>query len=227
MIRILIVDDHLISGLGTKALLMSADDMEVVEIARSSEEALNLLLEHEVDVVLLDLYMPEVDGFETLTKLKQLFPKLKIVILTISEEKEKIIKAISLNADGYIFKDTSQDELFRAIRKVFRGSRSFNSRAFDLIFDDLREYINVSDNKEESSQYHLDFNTISKLVTPRELLILKMIGNRMSSKEISSQFGISIYTVNTYRKNLYSKLKVKNLSELVAAAKIVLEVNKN
>ncbi len=227
MIKILIVDDHLISGLGTKALLMSAEDMEVIEIARSAGEALNLVLDHEVDLVLLDLYMPEVDGFEALSKLKQLFPGLKIIILTISEEKEKIIKAISLNADGYIFKDTSQDELFKAIRKVYRGGRSFNGRAFDLIFDDLRECIKAVNKNEEGSWDHLDYNTISKLVTARELLILKMIGSHMSSKEISVQFGISIYTVNTYRKNIYSKLKIKSTKELISAAKIVLEESLN
>lgn len=215
----MIVDDHLISGLGTKALLMSYPDINIVEIARSADEAKNYLQSNEVDVVLLDLYMPQVDGFEVLKMLKLTYSRIKVIILTSSEEKENILKAIKLDADGYIFKDTSQEELSNGIRKVFSGKPAFNGRTFEMIFEDIKMSLKKRVVTHEIINNRLDEQRIKSLITQRELDVLLMLGNKKSTSEVAEELGISKYTVNTYRKNLNSKLNVHNVKELLVIAK--------
>lgn len=217
-ITVLLVDDHMISVLGTKALLKSSKEIVVVDVATNLNEVFEILNKTKVDIVLLDLYMPEHNGFEILKMIKMMDDEMKVVILTISEEKDKILKAIALNADGYVFKDTSGKDLSLVLKRVFEGKKGYDGRVFDYIYDDLQVMIN--NKKMESSVRDLD--DIKETLTPRELEIMKLMADRKSSQEISDEIGISKYTVSTHRRNLYTKLKISSLTEMTLLAQKLL-----
>lgn len=222
-VKVLIVDDHQMSALGTKAMLMPDDTIEVVATAKDGYEAIDILGNHKVDVVLLDILMPKIDGFETLTLMKEKFPEVKVIMLTISEEKETIAKVINLKADGFVFKDVMQDELIKAVHKVFDGDYHYNVRVFDIILHDIINNTGVSKSSKKEPDLPRDINfnpdEIKEKLTSREFEILTMIGKGMSTKEISETLDISKFTVSTYRKNLYTKLKIDSLGKLIDIAR--------
>lgn len=222
-VKVLIVDDHQMSALGTKAMLMPDDTIEVVATAKDGYEAIDMLGNFKVDVVLLDILMPKIDGFDTLTLMKEKFPEVKVIMLTISEEKETIAKVINLKADGFVFKDVMQDELIKAVHKVFDGDYHYNVRVFDIILHDIINNTGVSKSSKKETDLPKDVNfnpdEIKEKLTSREFEILTMIGKGMSTKEISETLDISKFTVSTYRKNLYTKLKIDSLGKLIDIAR--------
>ncbi len=225
-INVLIVDDHQMSSLGTKAMLMPDESIVVAGIARNGLEALDMLATRPVDIVLLDVLMPGMDGFETLAVIKKKFPRVKVIMLTAAENKETIARVVSMKAEGFVFKDVMDEELIKAVHKVFNGDYHYNMRVFDVILSDMsntatparKSGTDVPDG-EKAPGREVDVKSVIERLTHRELEVLKMIGRGMATKDIAEELNISKFTVSTYRKNLYSKLEIESLSALLAIAK--------
>ena len=228
-IRVMIVDDHQMSAYGTKAMLMNAQSIHISSIANSGQEALNFLETEIIDVILLDIYMPEMNGFEVLHKVKEKYPKTKVLMLTISDEKSTILKCLAGDADGLIFKDINQLDLAKAIERTYNGNHAFSNAVFEKIIDLIKgfarnELTKTDDDDEiEYTNKQMDYDSIKASLTEREFEVLKFVGMRLTSAEIARTLNISKFTVNTYRKNLYSKLGTEDHAGILAAAKLILE----
>lgn len=235
-IRVLIIDDFQISALGTKALLQGSPIFSEIFTAFSVDEALSLLESYPIDIVLCDILMPEKDGFEAFFEIKSKYPQTKIMYLSISEEKDVLYKVFAQGADGYQFKDITKDELINSILIVLNGKKYFNPRIIDLLFNEFSEYalkkiklsseqsqnnieMSSSNRKGSGKVEENNLESISSLLTKRELEIMKLIGNEVPTKEIARLLNISSYTVSTHRKNIYVKLGIEKLTDLKKLAK--------
>lgn len=204
MTRLIIADDHQLLADGLVAVLREAAEWEILIPVNNGRELLNRLAEMSVDIVLLDLNMPQLDGIKTLEIIKEQYPGIKVLVLTNYNQPQLLAEVRKLGADGYLLKNASGDVLKTAIRAVLKGSTYFEA----LITVDVPISAYFMD--EFMKKYHL---------TKREVQIIKMVGGELTSKEISTELSISEFTVNTHRKNILRKLDVKNTAGLLNFAK--------
>jgi DNA-binding NarL/FixJ family response regulator len=202
-IKILLVDDHQIILDGLKSLLKSTDDISVSGEANNGREALRILEILEIDVILIDIDMPVMNGIDALKEINARFPKLKVIILSMHKEAGMIKSLMDLGAHGYLLKSCAQDELINAIRKVAAGQSYFST---DVTMALLKP--SGTSTTEEKSE----------LLTERETEILKLIAEGFSNKEIGTKLFISHRTVDTHRTNLMKKLDVSNIAGLISYA---------
>jgi len=203
--RILIVDDHLVVREGLKLIFETEDIYEIIGEAANGEEAIIFLDENEVDIMLLDLSMPKMNGIELLEHLHKNNCSIPVIILTTIEDKIPIRKAINLGAKGYLLKDASREQLFRTVDAALRGEILFQQHISKVLFthSEDQEKLNTS---------------IDMGITERELFVLKGISKGNTSKKIAIEMGISERTVKAHLTNIYAKLGVNSRSEAVAAA---------
>ncbi len=199
MINVLIVDDHAVVREGLKQIFLGTSDVLVVAEASSGREAMEAVKTHEVDVMLLDISMPERSGFEVLRELKVAQPHLPVVMLSVHTEDQYAISALKAGACGYLSKQAAPKELVRAVRKVASGGR--------FISDDLAEKLARSLGSVVQEPSH-------ESLSDRELQILRHIGSGRAVSEIAHDLSLSVQTVSTYRKRLLEKMKMKNNAQL-------------
>lgn len=228
--NLLIIDDFQISAYGTKAILQSYLVFKNIFVAFSLIDALELMKENHVDVVLCDIFMPEQDGFDALIQIKNQYPDTKILFLSISEEKDIILKSFIYRVDGYQFKDASKDELYNSIITILKGKRYFNSKILDILFDEISKFAEImmngksiripekpkaengNNNKVGLSKF--SNSEIRALLTSREIDVLKLVGEGLSTRDIADKLNISTFTVSTHRKNINTKLDIESLREM-------------
>ncbi len=194
-IRVLLADDHILIREGIKQILELEDDIIVVGQAGDGEEAFNMVKELIPDLILLDINMPKLNGIETLRKFKDLGIKSKVIILSIHEDKEYIMKTLKLGANGYILKDSCADILIEGIRSVARGE--------DYIQQSVAKLIDGSHNFDECS--NLNLVRIESL-TKREYEVLTLIAEGLNNKDIADTLYISEKTVKNHVSNIFKKL---------------------
>ncbi|KAA2258851.1 response regulator transcription factor [Solihabitans fulvus] len=186
---------------GIKALLSSVDDIEVVAEAGDGREAVAAAVDHQVDVALLDIRMPRMDGLAAAKELRRLAPSVRIVMLTTFGEDDNIVRALSGGAAGFLLKDTAPEELTRAVRAVFAGeaylSPTVTSRVVGMVADGSQP------RKQEAQR------KIAGL-TERELEVLGLLGFGMSNADVGQRLHMSEATVKTYVSRLLVKLDVTN-----------------
>jgi len=226
-IKVLIVDDHQMSAFGVQAMLAHDQAINVAGIVFSGQEALNFLKKNIVDVVLLDVIMPEMDGCETLRRIKTEYPRVKVIMLTISDEKQTIIKALAFKANGFIFKDILKEEMAIAIKRVKDNKWTFSERIFEIILNEIMEYAEKEYAKmsNDNPKLHkparvLSLAEIQSRLTKREFEMFCLVGKGYKTAEIAEEIKISKFTINSYRKNLYTKLNIHEQRELVKLAKM-------
>lgn len=195
-IRILIVDDHPVMCSGLANMLGMQPGMTVVAIANSGNEALRILSQTSVDLMLLDLRMPGMDGISVLQALQNMEARPRVVVLTSYEQDEMIYKAIRAGAQGYVLKDASEAELIAAINTVHEGKR----------------YIPID------IAARLADRMMRADLTPRELQTLELLAKGSSNKQIAAALKLSDYTIRHYVNNIMVKLKVSDRTEAVALA---------
>ncbi|WP_026881974.1 response regulator [Clostridium akagii] len=203
--RILVVDDHLVVREGLKLIFETEEDYEVVGEAENGEKALILIEQLELDVILMDLSMPKMNGIEVIKALNKKNNLVPIIILTTFNEDNLIKEGLSLGAKGYLLKDTTREGLIRTVESAIRGETLLQPEISKSIFSF----------KKETKQSNNPFNTA---ITERELFILQAIARGCTSKAIAFDMGISERTVKAHLTNIYSKLKVDSRSEAVAVA---------
>lgn len=203
MIRVLIVDDHALVRMGIRRLLEDLPDMDVIGEAESGERALVLVKAHQPDVVLLDMKMPGIDGWEVTRRLNKSSPDVKIIAVTALCTDTLPSRVLQLGAMGYLTKESGAEEMASAIRKVYKGERYLSAEvAQKMAIDSLDAH------KE----------TPFDQLTEREMQVMLMITRGVSVQEISECLFLSAKTVNGYRYRIFEKLGIKNDVELTYLA---------
>jgi DNA-binding NarL/FixJ family response regulator len=200
MIRVLLADDHSIVRAGLRRIIEDAGDLEVVAEADDGREAIRLVQEHSPDVAVVDISMPGLDGLEVISQLQSIHSDIPILILTMHEEGQYVVRAIEAGAMGYITKQSAPEQLVNAIRKVHGGNR--------YLTDEAAEALALRIARGGSGTAPLD--TLSM----RELQVLRRLAMGQTNREIAHSYHISIKTVDTYRARLLKKLGLRNNAEL-------------
>ncbi len=206
-IRILIADDHTIFRSGLKLLLSSEPAFEVIAEAEDGAQAIELANELEPDVLLMDIGMPGVNGYEATKQITSSKPDISILVLTMHRSEEYFFKMLDAGASGYVLKGAETEELINAVQTVARGDAFlYPSMARNLI----DRYLRV---QSKDDHHH------EKLLTHREEEILKLIADGYSNKDIAESLVISPSTVHTHRTNIMQKLGFNKRHELVQYAR--------
>ena len=205
-ISVLIAEDHEIVRYGISTYLSSSDDISIVGEASSGEECLELFKETQPDICLLDIGMPGKDGIETAKAIRELDPNVKLLILSMHIDRQKLTDVLQAGVDGYLLKNTEKADLMHGIKAIMKGQRVFSKPISDMMTESFLQ--------KESS---LPPNQKAEL-TKREREILTLVVEGLTSKEIAEKLYISPRTVDTHRSNLMEKLELNNIAELVRFA---------
>lgn len=205
-IKLAIVDDHELFATGMKSLLEPYDHLTVTLIAYNGKDFLNQLKNKNVipDIVLLDLKMPEMDGIETLSKIKNDFPEMKAIILSMHEDHQFILHLIKLGANGYLLKNSTIAEVVDAVNQVHSANYYYNDFLVRVMRDGLLN----------ADKYKSPANNQSDL-TERELEVLDLICQQYTTEEIGEKLFLSKRTIEGYRNKLLEKTNTKNTAGLI------------
>lgn len=205
-IRIFIADDHQMFSQGIQAILDHESEFSIVGTAPTGKRLLAMLRNSDpADVVLMDISMPEMDGLETTRHVRKEWPQTKIIVLTMHKEPGLIKGMLEAGADGFILKNTGKAELEHAIRTVVGGETYFSKEVMESMMRSYRFPGQAEGNPEVR-------------ITKREKEVLQLIVQEKTAQEIADQLCISQHTVDSHRKNLLSKLGVRNTAGLVKYA---------
>lgn len=206
MIRIVLAEDHKIVRQGFRSILESEFDLEIVGETGEGLDAVRLVEEHEPDLLVVDLALPELDGLEISRRVKKRVPKTRIIVLSMHADEGYVVSALRSGASAYVLKDAGSDELLHAVRRVLDG-HTYLSTA--LPRDDILEMVNRTDEKVGDR-----YDTL----TDREREILQLIAEGFSSPEIGEKLFISPRTVDTHRANIIAKLGLDGVPDLIRFA---------
>lgn len=202
-IRILLADDHKMFTDGLKSLLQHQDNLEIIGIAHNGHQVLHLIRETTPDLLIMDLQMPGMDGIDTCKLVKKQHPHIKILALSMHAEPHLIKRFLQAGADGYVLKDAGHESLLEAIQQVQEG-QSYYSPA---VMHNIMAY---TANPRSGKR--------GNLLSRRELEIVQLIGEQMTTAEIAEQLFLSPLTIETHRKNILLKLGLKNTAGLMKYA---------
>ena len=206
MIKCLIVDDHQVLIDGIKAIFDYSESIEISAEALNGKDAIEKVRENEIDVVLLDINLPDLSGFDVCKALKSEDKDITIIALTMHSEAGYITKMVKAGVDGYVLKNTGKKEMELAIQSVINGKRYFSQEVTDKLLAGMQQA-----KKPRTSDF------IQKL-TRREKEILQLIVEELTTEEIAQKLFIGKTTVASHRNSLLRKLNAKNTAGLVKAA---------
>ncbi len=211
LIKIFVADDHQLFIEGIKALTRDSQEVKLIGEAENGEDLLEQLKTNVPDVILMDINMPKINGIEATKKIRQLYPDVKILALTMFDDTLYVSEMIKAGASGYLLKNAGRAELITAISTVFKGERYVSSEVSLRMIDKM----NAGDHT--SSENKMPPVRKSE-VTKKELEILKLIATELTNAEIAVKLNNSPMTIITHRKNLLRKLGVKNTAGLIKYA---------
>lgn len=200
MISIFIADDHNLIREGLKRLIESEPDFSVAGEAAEASGIFNFFKHNTCDILILDINLPDKSGIDVLKELKASYPDLKSLVLSMYPEDLFAMRALRAGANGYITKESANNELIKAIHKVFRGRK--------YVSEQFAEQLASSIDSETEKAPH-------EKLSDREFQVLSLIGCGTSVNDISNQLNISISTVNTYRTRVMEKMQMKTNMELI------------
>lgn len=199
----MIADDHRMVRKAWEVLLGDRKDFSVVGQASNGEEVISFLQKNKADVVLMDLDMPVMNGFEATEKIKNRFPWVKVIALSMQKDYAYIEKMFSLGASGYLTKNASENELFEAVEQVFGGNKYVSKEVSQLLSVRLME--------KENSGYKQGFTDL----TTREIEVIKLVMAGKTTSKIAEALFLSTKTVESHRRNIFKKLDVKNIAQML------------
>ncbi len=203
-IKVLIADDHSMIREGLKQLIELEDDIEVIKLVGNGKSCIESISTDKPDIVLLDVNMPVMNGLEVLEYLNEHDIDMRVIILTIHNEVEYLLKAIDIGVDGYILKDSDSDLLISAIRNVYRGETYIQPN----MATKLLKKVQVMDREEK----------IKSTLTKREVQVLKLITNGLLNREIAQTLDISEKTVKNHVSNIFRKIDVNDRTQAAVYA---------
>ena len=204
-LRLLLADDHTILVEGLKALL--APEFEVVATAADGREVLKAAETHQPDLILLDISMPGLNGIEAARQISAKLPQTAIVFLSMHSDEGYVLKALKSGAKAYLLKDSAEDDLINAIKAVSEGKAFFSPAISKMLVED---YMRQMREREVEDSY--------ELLTTREREILQLFAEGKSVKEVAALLDLSLYTVETHRSNIFQKLDLHSVAELILYA---------
>ncbi|MBV1788611.1 response regulator transcription factor [Marinobacterium sp. D7] len=203
-IKVILVDDHPLVLDGIRARLEDEPGIDVVGEACNGLQAVEKAQALKPDVMLMDVSMPVMNGFEATRELRERCPEVRVLILSMHDNREYILQLIQSGASGYILKDVSSEEMVKAIETVHQGGTYFSSGASQTLFSRFDEPVSAAQD--------------SGVLTRRELTVLKLLAEGRNNKEIARELDISVRTVETHRQNIKSKLNIQTAAGLVRYA---------
>ena len=198
--KILIADDHTIVRKGIKQILMEEFIEAVIEEVADGNEMLHKIRSEKFDIVISDISMPGRSGLESLKQVKEEFPKLPVLILSMHSEDQYAIRVLKAGASGYLTKDSAPEELVKAVKQILRTGRYISP----AVADKLAENINQNSTEE-----------LHESLSDREFEVLKMIGSGKTVSEIAQILSLSVNTISTYRVRILEKTKLHSNSEVM------------
>lgn len=205
-IRVLLVDDHALFRQGLRRQLEDQPDFEIVGEAATGREAVERASELMPDVILMDIYMPDVDGLEATRTIRTRLPYSRIVMLTVSDEDHNLFEAIKAGAQGYVLKKIEPRELYEKVRGAARGESPLSPQMAPRL---IAEFARLA---AQGGEGDVD------ALTPREHDVLSAVARGLSNKEIAAALGLSEYTVRNHLRNIMEKLHLRNRTEAATYA---------
>ncbi len=206
MIRLFVIDDHEMVREGLKAMLKAESDFEIVGDAANAEQAFALIDRLHPDVILLDVRLPGMSGVEICRNVTERYPEIAVIIVTTYTDETLVAQCIQAGARGFIVKDIERFDLKRSIRAVARGEAAIDSKVAVAVLAQLRR----------TPQGEL--SGTSEQLSPQQIVILRMVAQGFSSREIATQLYLSENTVKGYVQEILHRLNVKNRTEAVMVA---------
>ncbi len=210
--RILLVDDHTLFREGMRAILDGQADLEVVDEAGDGLEAVVKARELNPDLVLMDIQMPGVDGLEALLRIKRIVPQTVVVMLTVQNDEEKLLRAIKYGAQGYLLKDLPSSKVLELIRGALRGEAAVPPALAARVMEEFRRL------SQQASALALEGHDLASL-TQREQEVLTLVARGASDKEIAQALHISLYTAKSHMRNILAKLQANSRHEAARFAR--------
>ena len=208
-INIFLVDDHDLVRDGLKALLSGIPDIGIIGEASTGRSLFEKLLIVQPDVLVLDISLPDMSGIEITRRMTQDYPKIRILILSMYTNEDFVFNAVKAGAKGYLPKNTTRDELVKAIYAVYRNEEFFGETISKIL---LQSYIRNAKQEDKITENHAENLSV------REIEILKLFSEGMNNKEIGEKLGISIRTVETHKNHIMKKLGCKSVVEMLKFA---------
>ncbi len=206
-IRILLADDHNVMRRGLRFLLERQPHFAVVAEASDGRQAVEQARATKPDVVILDIAMPNLSGTEAAQRIHALLPETAIIILSMHSDEGYVLRALKAGAKGYLLKDAAEDAMIEAINTVTEGKAFFSPEISKMLAE---EYVREVKRRGVEDSY--------ELLSPREREILQLLAEGKSNKDIAELLNLSLYTVETHRRNLHEKLNLRGLPELILYA---------
>jgi DNA-binding NarL/FixJ family response regulator len=208
--KILVVDDHNLVRDGIVTMLTSCVDFEIIGEAQDGEEAINKAYLMRPDIILMDIFLPGMNGVEAARIIKSKLPEIKILFLSMEVSQEYLEEVIKIGAEGYVLKDIRKSELAGAVRSAVGGTPYFSKGISDLVF---KKYL-----KANSGEGEVKNVPPPEKLTDRELEIVKLLSQGINKREIADKLFISPRTVDAHRSHIMEKLGLKSTVELVKYA---------
>ena len=199
-VRILLVEDHAFTRDGLRATLNLESDLRVVAEARSGEDALEVLSQHPVDLAVVDIGLPEMDGIATAREIKKRLPAVRIVMLTAHDLREEVFASLASGAEAYCLKSARPDLLLLAVRAAAAGSAYLDPQVAHHVLGGVR------------------MPEARSTLTPRELDILRLIADGLPNKDIAEALGVSVSTVKLHVQDILTKLQASDRTQAAVKA---------
>ncbi len=208
-IRVMLVDDHTLFRSGLKMLLEAQKDIEIAIQCENATEALKALQNLKIDLILMDVGLPDVDGLEATRRVKEKYPSIKVIMLTMHNDEPYLLKALEAGAVGYVLKEAATTELVSAIREVMKGDMSIQSSMIQVLVNEALKEKTDKKNSENSDE---------QLLTDREKEVLQYIVLGYTNQEIANKLYISVKTVDKHKAHMMEKLNLKRRYQVVKYA---------
>lgn len=199
-IKLFIAEDHHIVLAGMVKLFENDLDFEVVGTASTCAQAVEEIMKSNPDVLLTDISFPDGDGISLIQKIRIKKGQIKTICLTMHKEQGYVAKAYEAGIEGYLLKETELNEIKTTIKGVVAGQKFYGSTLFDFKTESVVD------------------GTLKEKLTLRELEVIKLVCDGLTSKKIADKLFLSVYTIDTHRKNIYSKLNIDNMGALIKMA---------
>lgn len=200
MIKVLLADDHSIVREGLRRVLEDSQEIKVIAEASDGEAAFDQAMDKKPDVAVIDISMPGLDGLEVVTRMSAYCPEIPVLILTMHDEEQYVIRAIEAGAMGYVTKQSAPEQLVAAVKKIHSGGRYLTAKASEALALQI-----IRGNKNKS---------LTESLSMRELQVLRKLATGSTNKEIAVTYNISVKTVDTYRSRILKKLNLRNNADL-------------
>ena len=207
MIRIILADDHAAMRHGLRLVLEQQADFDVVGEVSDGREAVALAENLKPDVAVLDITMPNLNGIEAARQITARQPGVSIVVLSMHADESFVLRALKAGSRGYVLKESAEGDLINAIRLVSEGKSFFSPTVSRML---VQDYVRQMQDKDVEDSY--------ELLTSRERELLQLVAEGKSNKDVANMLNLSVYTVETHRSNILSKLNLHSVPELILYA---------